>query len=315
MDMWLLIRESFALLVTTSAAKRHGSTVLLVRDHPFAWSHIVAAKLLAIPYVLEINAPFVEEAETYRRRMPLRAVAHMLARAGMWRSAACVFVSEELAVSLSSRYGWRGRALVVPNGVDPSDFFPRTDDERAALRRRLGFSTSDVLVVFSGSMRPWHGVEQLLQAFGRTTSTNLKLVLVGGELDSFDPRIRCISRLAPSELSVLLGCADVGVLPYPPIEGFYFSPLKLFEYLASGLAVVGSRIGQVEAVLKDVPSAKLVPAGDIEALAGVLELFAEDGVSEASRQDSVRAGMQYTWTANARSIVGGIRDAIVESPL
>jgi glycosyltransferase involved in cell wall biosynthesis len=60
---------------------------------------------------------------------------------------------------------------------------------------------------------------------------------------------------------------DVGVAPYPALPGFYFSPLKVFEYLAAGVAVVASRIGQLAEVIEDGVNGLLCPPGDATALA------------------------------------------------
>ena len=63
---------------------------------------------------------------------------------------------------------------------------------------------------------------------------------------------------------------DVTVAPYPRLDGFYFSPLKVFEYMAAGRPIVASRIGQIESVLCDGETALLVEPGNAAALAATI---------------------------------------------
>ena len=73
-----------------------------------------------------------------------------------------------------------------------------------------------------------------------------------------------------------LSLMDVASAPYTPHDNFYFSPLKLFEYMASGLPVVAGCIGQVEEVIADGEHGLLHAPGDAGALAAALERLADD---------------------------------------
>jgi len=64
---------------------------------------------------------------------------------------------------------------------------------------------------------------------------------------------------------------DVAVAPYPESQRFYFSPLKVYEYMAAGRAVVVSRVGQLESLIQHEVSGLLCPPGDAVALAAALE--------------------------------------------
>src|SRR5262249_44852296 len=57
---------------------------------------------------------------------------------------------------------------------------------------------------------------------------------------------------------------------------FYFSPLKVFEYLAAGLPVVASSIGQIARIIQHDINGLLYPPGDSAALATVLEQLRDD---------------------------------------
>jgi glycosyltransferase involved in cell wall biosynthesis len=69
----------------------------------------------------------------------------------------------------------------------------------------------------------------------------------------------------------LLAAMDVAVAPSPAMPNFYFSPLKIFEYMAAGLPVVASDVGQIAEVIKHERTGLLCPPDDPAALAAALE--------------------------------------------
>jgi len=79
------------------------------------------------------------------------------------------------------------------------------------------------------------------------------------------------------EVPSLLSAADIAVAPYPRLkQDLWFSPLKAFEYMATGLAIVASDVGQLSQVLRDGTSGLLVPPGDAPAMAAALQRLIED---------------------------------------
>jgi len=78
------------------------------------------------------------------------------------------------------------------------------------------------------------------------------------------------------KIPALLASADIAVAPYLPLNDFYFSPLKLGEYLAAGLPVVVTACGDLDPLLRDGVSSLRVPPGDIPALARALRRLTED---------------------------------------
>src|SRR5207302_11355084 len=124
-------------------------------------------------------------------------------------------------------------------------------------------------------LKPWHGVEVLLEACARAFAEEpaLRLEVVGsGPLEhvlhtaSLPPeRLRTLGALPHTDALERLRHWDVGVAPYLPLEDFYFSPLKVVEYMAAGLCTVASALGDLPALLDDGGRGLPVPAGDAEA--------------------------------------------------
>ncbi|PYV15371.1 MAG: glycosyltransferase family 1 protein, partial [Acidobacteria bacterium] len=95
----------------------------------------------------------------------------------------------------------------------------------------------------------------------------------------------------------LLASMDVGVAPYPKLERFYFSPLKIYEYMAAGLPVVASRLGQIEQVIEHGRNGLLCAPGDASDLSHALIRLRSDPRLRAKLGSNARATVlaRHTW--------------------
>jgi glycosyltransferase involved in cell wall biosynthesis len=117
-------------------------------------------------------------------------------------------------------------------------------------------------------------------------------------------RVRWLGPLPHIDIPALLVAFDVAVLPYPALSDFAFSPLKLYEYLAAGVPVVASDIGQVREVLEDGRWGSLVPPGDEQALAATLRsLLAAPEPARARAAEARRRTLRlHSWDERARQL-------------
>jgi glycosyltransferase involved in cell wall biosynthesis len=252
--------------------------LLYERYSPFSAAGGWAARRLGIPHVLEVNAPLAWEGRTYRKQA-LSEAAEALEEAAFATAPRIVAVSRELGLRLQEGGVPGERILVVPNGVDTSLFQPEGEVLPAEL-------SAEVVVGFVGSLKPWHGLDLLANAFDRVAGEDPRfhLLVVGN-----GPEAGCVSDLAARhrgrvthvpevqhrDIPAYLRRMDVAVAPYPALEGFYYSPLKVLEYMASGRAVVASAVGQLRDLLEPDVTGVLVPPGDPEALATALRRLAD----------------------------------------
>jgi len=145
------------------------------------------------------------------------------------------------------------KAYVVPNGSDPIHFSP---DKKVCTLYKKPFN-----VIWAGSTRfSWHGIGTILEAARKLELLipDLGFVIIGDR--SFLPEcvpknVICTGEIAYTEIPPYLSSGDIGVVIYKGLEkiprGFYFSPEKLYDYMASGLPVIGHNLGQVREVIKD----------------------------------------------------------------
>jgi glycosyltransferase involved in cell wall biosynthesis len=117
--------------------------------------------------------------------------------------------------------------------------------------------------------------------------------------------LQILGRKSHAEALALLERWDIGVAPFSDLENFYFSPLKLFEYMAAELCTVASNVGELRAILDDGRAGVLVAPDDPDALAAALVELDRDRVRvrELGRAALEFARRQPTWTDNATRVL------------
>ena len=262
---------------------------------------------LGIPHVLEVNAPLRAEARRFRT-LPHPGVAADIERIVFRGTGRILAVSGALRRWLEEQGVEPERIEVVPNAVAPTQIDrprPREDNE--------------FVLGFCGSLKAWHGVDVLLEACAVAFSQEpaLRLEVVGsGPLDHLlgsanlpAERVRAFGALPHSAALERLRYWDVGVAPYLPVEDFYFSPLKVVEYMAVGLCPVASDLGDLPALLDHGNRGVLVPAGDAESLASAFLELAHDRVRAAELGCRAREHVfgARTWEKNAQVVLDSFR--------
>lgn len=310
--------------------------LLIARHALFSTAGLTLARSLRCPCVLEVNAPLIEE----RRRfwgLTLEPEAEEVERAVFAGVDQLVAVSEGVRAYLL-RYGAPAdRIIVMPNGVNLTHFHPAVDDN--VIRQRYGLN-SKLVIGFAGSLKPWHGVDLLLRAFASVYNMISRRELAGypalhlliiGDGPQREHLVQLCQELGMStavtftggvphaEIPAHLAALDIAVAPYIFSDGFYFSPLKVMEYMAMGRATIAPRLGQLPSLLQGVagPCGLLYPADDQHELAVALLRLADD--ADLRRQLGARAAAQTrqrsSWQTIAHQIIEHTFNAGNRQPL
>lgn len=193
------------------------------------------ARRLDLPWVLEVNAPPVEERGRFEElRQP--ELARRWEREVLQAAPLVVTVSRWLKRWLETEVGCR-RVAWVPNGTVP------LHGDRARGRAALGLGDEDFALGFVGSMKDWHGVGRLPALAERAGA---RLVLVGaGTAGPLPEGTVCTGFLTGQALADAVAALDVAVAPYLPTAPPWLCPLKVFDYRAQGTPIVASDVGDV----------------------------------------------------------------------
>ena len=267
-----------------------------------------ACRRLGMPYVLYVEADDVLEHDYMGK--PITGLLRW--RIGQMMRHNLRAADRVICVSGPSRdhlvAAWRvpeAKIVVLPNGVDTEAFKPNPV-ARAEVRASMNLGDSPT-IVFVGGFYVWHDTSTLLRSFGRVVASrpDARLLLVGdGEHRPAAARLaaelglagsaRFVGAVPHAEVPRVLAAADIAVAPYPEMrQTMWFSPLKLFEYMASGLPIVATAVGQIAEVIRPGGNGLLVPPGDELALAAALESLVADRelrtrLGQQAREDAVR---------------------------
>lgn len=277
----------------------------------YATVGVLLANELNVPILIELNAPLAIEQSVYRAT----GLGELAAQAERWtlrRADAMLVVSAPLRDYVLSLGVAAQRVHVLPNGVDPALFKPAPPNPM--VKARWGLNNGPVLG-FVGGLRPWHDVLVLPMLLERLVARYpaLRLVIAGdgplrGELErslrerGLTERAVFTGLLAHEEIADLIRQFDVALAPYAQLAHvFYYSPLKIFEYMASGVSVVAAGLGQILEIVRDGQTGLLYPPGDLDALTAACDRLLSDS---ALRQRLGEAAVKevhgkYTWGHNA----------------
>ncbi|MDU8943180.1 glycosyltransferase family 4 protein [Ovoidimarina sediminis] len=270
-----------------------------------------AGTALGVPVITEVNAPLVLEQAAFRT-LVCEAEARAIEAEVFARSTALAAVSGQVREYVIRAGGEAARVHVTRNAVDTWNFRP--DVPPADLP---DVPDGAFVIGFTGSLKMWHGVDTLLDAFRlfREREPRAHLLICGdgpkrGWIEGFvagaelQKAVTLAGWVDHARLPAMIARMDVATAPYPGSEAHYFSPLKLFEYLAMGRPVVASDIGQTSELLKGSAAAILLPPGDARALA---ESFAylerNPEVCGRMAMASAAEGARHDWTDNAARVL------------
>jgi starch synthase len=209
----------------------------------------------------------------------------------------------------------REKTEIVTWGANVQAFRPERRSEE--MRRTVGIGEDQVAVVFSGSFRPWHGVHVFEEAARRLEPRQeLFFLLVGGKPGSVKGyRGRRLGAQPYERMPALVASSDIGVAPYDTarlrqlVLGFYWSPLKIFEYMASGLPTITVPRFPLTQIVREGQEGAHFHEADADALARAIASLADDAALRQRLGASARERVVslYSWARHCEQLEGVLK--------
>lgn len=293
------------------AIREHQPDCIYERYNLFLPSGIWAARKFKLPMLLEVNAPILEERARYDG-LALKRLGRWT-QAYCWRKADIVLPVTQVLGDIVASYGVAPeRIVVIPNGINPERFDGAPDVQTA--KRALGLEEYLVLG-FTGFVRDWHGLDKVITLIAQDPPESRRHLLVVGDgpvraqLEQqarelgIEHRVKFTGIVGRDEVARYVAAFDIAL---QPAVVSYASPLKLFEYLALGKAIVGPDQPNIKEILRADDNAVLFDPSIPGGLAGAVKRLCDNvelRTRVAANARATIAEQQLTWHANARRVV------------
>ncbi len=219
---------------------------------------------------------------------------------------------------------FRKKVFLTEWGFNDASFFPMSRQEA---RKQLHLASNKKIVLFTGASGPWHGLQDLLRAVPSVCERVPDvLFLLVGKIDKPDildvskklgGRVRIIPPQEYRKMVLFLNAADVLVAPFNPEKfpalkkyGFYWSPLKIFEYMAVAKPVVSTTA--VDRIIANGREGLLAEPGNDESLANAIVFMLKNPEKAKKMGERARkkALQNYTWKKHVEKLLGMLEEVV-----
>ncbi|GJL55215.1 MAG: hypothetical protein NPIRA02_23470 [Nitrospirales bacterium] len=267
------------------------------------WTPLLVGLTLKCPIILEVHSPHYLERSFrgWRKSRLLRMLERL-----QWRRAKFIRIVSKPMLRIMADEGVNPQRIrFIPYGVN---LVPR----RQVARRT---SKQPLTIIFVGSFYSYHGVSSLLHAFARVRKQipYARLELIGDGLTrrsdeqlsknlDLEDAVTFYGWLPRETMLSHIHLADIAVAPFLALEPFYFDPVKLLDYMSTGVAIVASNLERIVEMLQEGRGGLLFPVGDTNALASsIIELASSpelcNRLGEAAQAILIEEG--YSWERTA----------------
>ncbi len=316
-----------ALPKITVAFDRFKPDVVMERFYNFAGAGVWLAHKRRIPVLLEVNAPMTDPPGSPKSRLDsllLGSMRRWAVRQAKWSTAIITPLATTVPPEVSRR-----KVRELPWGANTWRFDPQIRtahaERLAQLRSEIGLEEGRPVATFLGSFRPWHGAGHFAEAARHLLSqgSDLAFLAIGGG-PQFEPLKQQVEGwglpsgrfvLAGSQpherVPDLLALSDIGVAPFDlaahaPLRtfGFYWSPLKVFEYMAMSLPLVTIDVPPLNAIVRHEQEGLLYTPGDLSKLVAALARLGSDKDlrDRLGANARERVVTHYSWQAHCAAL-------------
>lgn len=302
-------------------ARRLEPDVVIERYYNFGGEGIAAAAETGALAVLEVNAPAIDHPGSGKRLLDRALLFEPMRR---WRER--IVRRSDLIVTPSAAIlppqTPREKVVEIEWGADTDRFRPDVGGSVPFVR------PADTVAVFAGAFRNWHGTIHIVTALRELRArgrSDIGAVFIGDGPELARVReaanglagVIFTGSLPHDQIPACLSACDFGVAPFDPDThpalslGFYWSPLKIFEYMASGLPVVVPAIDRIATLVGHNREGLLYDTAIRTGLPHAFEALTDPALrSRLGRAARERAVREYSWAAHCRTLEAAITRAL-----
>lgn len=281
--------------------------VILETHIAFSLGGTIASQLTGIPLILDDVSPSWEEQQQYG--VGNNALALSVHRQAMVQAKKIIAVSATIRQSLIDDKVPAEKIITVNNGINERLFHEAVDGK--AVRQQHQIPPDALVLVFVGSFQPYHRVDLLLEAFKRLSSNKaLYLILVGGEKEKLaelqlSPNVIHTGWLPFHQIPEYVAASNIAVMP---ASNHFGNPMKIYEYMALGKAIVAPHQPTLEEIAKHDNGIYLFKPFDVDALTAALQqLLDDDALRSRLGQQAQILSREHTWHLRAKQIEDAMR--------
>jgi glycosyltransferase involved in cell wall biosynthesis len=326
-----VLPRSIAIVLRDMARIRHGKKyaqkliesvyrfkpdVILETHIAFSLAGKIASERTGVKLVLDDCAPAWEEEQQYGVGMKrtARSIHHeVTTHAGL-----VVAVNDTLRGHLIEEGVLPEKLITIENGIDENYFNPNVNGD--IQRKRLGLSDGLVVIVFVGSFQPYHRVDFLLRAFQKINKKlNVHLLLVGegqttqealrlaDQLDLMG-QVTFTGRIDYKDVPLYIAAGDIAIMP---ATNEYGNPMKVYEYMAMGKAVVAPNQSTITEIATHGINSYLFEPENIQDMADALEKLAENPTLRMELgREGARLAFENTWEKRGETLLSSINSIL-----
>ncbi len=289
--------------------------VILMRYHRLNFTMLVFCKMKKIPLVLEVNAPLSYEYRKYCKHiLQLPIIPEFIEWINLRLADDVIVVSNQLKKYYEKWKIKSNKIHFVINGSDVDKFLASKMDNNILSNFK---SKQNIVLGFIGSFHYWHGIDNLFRFIESTLESykNVSFLLVGPgplkdklmkrvERANLSDKVYFTDYVPHEDIPKYLNLMDIVMALYPKMDFFYFSPLKLFEYMAAGKAIVASNIGQISEIVEDGKNGMLFEPDNFDEMRRkVFNLIEDRDVRDKiGEQARIKILRNYTWRHTAQKV-------------
>jgi glycosyltransferase involved in cell wall biosynthesis len=278
----------------------------------YSYAPMVVGRRFGIPVVLEVNSPYSYQKQTFDEKIYFKKLLSVCEKCICRDASHIITVSSPLKKFLVNVGVPAVQITVMPNGVDSEVFHPSIDG--LEVKRRFGIENK-IVIGFTGILRPWHGLDLLLDAFHRISSAreDLHLLIVGdgpirGDLENvvadrgLSSKVTITGRQPYDKVRLFVAAMDIAVSPR---STFYASPMKIIEYMAMGKGLIAPDTQNIRDIVAPEEDGILFVPLDSDDLAKKMHILVDNTHLRKTLGINARRKIEtrYTWLGNADAVI------------